>query len=48
MDVWSVGLNWWATSAAQASINYRLVLLDQLGIRGTSSGFDVRLLLMLL
>jgi len=48
MDVLSVGLHWWLSSSAQLSTNYRMVLLDRLGLNGSSSGFNVRLLLMLM
>ncbi len=48
MDVWSLGLNWWPTASAQASANFRVVSLDRFGVRGISSGVDIRLLLMLM
>jgi phosphate-selective porin OprO/OprP len=48
MDVWSLGLNWWLSAPIQVSTNYRVVLLDRFGLRGVSSGFDLRLLLMLM
>jgi phosphate-selective porin OprO/OprP len=48
MDVYSLGLNWWLTQSVQVGGNYRLVVLDQSGVRGVSSGFDVRIMLMLM
>ena len=48
MDVWSVGGNWWLTQAANVSANYRLVRLDRFDLRGLSSGFDLRMVLVLM
>jgi phosphate-selective porin OprO/OprP len=47
MDVYSLGVNWWLTSASQFSLNYRYVDLDRFGLNGQSSGVNVRLLLVL-
>ena len=47
MDTWSIGLNWWLTRSAQFSVNYRYIELDRLGVRGTSSGINARLTLIL-
>lgn len=47
MDVYSLGLNWWLTQSSQLGLNYRLVSLDRYGETGWSSGFNVRLMLIL-
>jgi len=47
MDILSFGVNWWLTRSTQLSMNYRTISLDRFGMQGDSSGFNVRLLLML-
>ncbi len=47
MEIFSLGLNWWLTQSAQASLNYRYVDLDRFDLTGQSSGIDLRLLLVL-
>lgn len=48
MDVYSLGLDWWLTQSVQFGGNYRLVVLDRSNVRDVSSGFDVRIVLMLM
>ncbi|KPJ86401.1 MAG: hypothetical protein AMS18_15650 [Gemmatimonas sp. SG8_17] len=48
MDVYSLGLDWWLTQSVQFGGNYRLVVLDKSDARGVSSGFNVRIVLMLM
>ena len=43
MDTYSFGLNWWLTPRAQFSPNYRYIILDRFGIKGRSSGINIRL-----
>jgi len=47
MDVYSLGLNWWLSSVASFSVNYRHVVLDQSGDTGRSDGLMTRLTLVL-
>ena len=47
MDILSLGLNWWATSKAGLSLNYRNILLDRDDILGRSSGLMARIVLIL-
>ena len=47
LGVLSLGINWWPTRWAQVSVDYRDLSLDRSGGQGDSSGFNVRLLLML-
>ena len=47
LDILSLGVNWWLTPISQFSVNYRDISLDRLGIVGHSSGFNVRLQLIL-
>jgi phosphate-selective porin OprO/OprP len=48
MDIYSLGVDWWLTQSVQVGANYRVVVLDRSDVRGVSSGFDVRLVLMLM
>jgi phosphate-selective porin OprO/OprP len=48
MDVWSLGGTWWLTQAAHVSANYRVARLDRFDAQGLSSGFDMRLMLLLM
>ncbi|TFH38307.1 MAG: hypothetical protein E4G95_03875 [Bacteroidia bacterium] len=43
MDTYSFGLNWWLTPRAQFSPNYRYIVLDRFGVKGRSSGINIRL-----
>ena len=43
MDTYSLGLNWWLTPRAQFSPNYRYITLDRFGVKGKSSGINIRL-----
>ncbi len=43
MDTYSLGLNWWLTPRAQFSPNYRYIILDRFGVKGKSSGINIRL-----
>jgi phosphate-selective porin OprO/OprP len=47
MDILSLGLNWWLTSYFSASVNYRHIILDRYGTRGTSDGVNIRVVLLL-
>jgi phosphate-selective porin OprO/OprP len=47
MDIYSLGLNWWLTSASYLSANVRHIVLDQYGETGHSDGLMMRLTLML-
>ncbi|UCH46567.1 MAG: hypothetical protein JSU95_10590 [Betaproteobacteria bacterium] len=47
IQVASLGLNWWLTPAFSFGGNYRYIWNELNGVAGTSSGFDLRLLLML-
>ena len=43
----SLGVNWWLTPRSQFTVNYRDISLDRFGLQGRSSGFNVRLQLLL-
>jgi len=47
LDIASLGINWWLTSAVSFTVNYRYTILDQFGVEGKSSGVAARLTLML-
>jgi hypothetical protein len=47
MQIASLGLNWWLTPAFSLGGNYRYIWNELNGVAGTSSGLDIRLLLML-
>ena len=47
MDIYSLGLNWWLSTAASFGINYRHVVLDDGVSDGRSDGLMARILLML-
>jgi phosphate-selective porin OprO/OprP len=47
MDIWSLGANWWFTRSTHLSLNYRYITLDRIGLKGTSSGLNARIMLML-
>ena len=48
VDIATLGLTWWLTSNAYVSVNYRHIELDRFDLIGTSSGFNLRVLMMLL
>lgn len=47
MDIWSAGLNWWLTPTFNVNLNYRYITLDKLGVEGSSSGVNARVMLVL-
>ena len=47
VQVASLGLNWWLTPAFSLGGNYRYIWNELYGVAGTSSGLNIRLLLML-
>lgn len=47
MNVYSAGLNWWPTTYACVSMNFRMIQLDQMGGTGLTTGLNTRLLLLL-
>jgi phosphate-selective porin OprO/OprP len=47
MDILSLGVNWWLTPVFNVNMNYRFITLDRLGVEGDSSGFAMRVLLMM-
>ena len=47
MDILSLGANWWLSRSAHFGVNYRHISLDRTGTRGSSSGLNARILLML-
>ena len=47
MDILSAGVNWWLTPFFNVNMNYRYVWNDRGGLRGESSGFLSRIVLLL-
>ena len=47
MDTSSLGLNWWLAGRVQFGVTYRHMTLDRFGTRGSSSGLNARLTLIL-
>jgi phosphate-selective porin OprO/OprP len=47
MDTVSLGFNWWLNQRAQFSLNYRYINLYRFGIKGRSSGINMRIALIL-
>lgn len=47
MDIYSLGLNWWLSTAASVGINYRHIVLDDGNMTGHSDGIMTRILLVL-
>ena len=47
MDIASLGVSWWLTPFFSVGMNYRYIWNTRLGVEGTSSGFNGRLLLLL-
>ena len=47
MDIASLGVNWWLTPIFSVGMNYRYIWNTRLGVEGTSSGLNSRVLLLL-
>jgi phosphate-selective porin OprO/OprP len=47
MDIASLGLSWWLTPIFSVGMNYRYIWNTRLGVDGTSSGLNTRVLLLL-
>jgi phosphate-selective porin OprO/OprP len=47
MDIASLGLSWWLTPFFSVGMNYRHIWNTRLGVEGTSSGLNTRILLLL-
>ncbi len=47
MDIASLGVSWWLTPFFSVGMNYRYIWNTRLGVEGTSSGFNTRLILLL-
>jgi phosphate-selective porin OprO/OprP len=47
MDIASLGLTWWLTPFFGVNANYRYIWNELDGLKGTSSGFNTRLMIML-
>jgi phosphate-selective porin OprO/OprP len=47
MDIASLGLTWWLTPIFSVGMNYRYIWNTRLGVEGTSSGLNTRLVLLL-
>jgi phosphate-selective porin OprO/OprP len=47
MDIASLGLTWWLTPIFSVGMNYRYIWNTRLGVEGTSSGLNTRVLLLL-
>ncbi|MDH3334553.1 MAG: hypothetical protein OEM30_09165 [Gammaproteobacteria bacterium] len=47
MDIASLGVNWWLTPIFSLNADYRYVWNERLGVEGTSSGLNTRLVIML-
>ena len=47
MDIGSLGLTWWLTPFFSVGMNYRYIWNTRLGVEGTSSGFNTRIILLL-
>ena len=47
MDIASLGLSWWLTPFFSVGMNYRYIWNTRLGVEGTSSGLNTRVLLLL-
>jgi phosphate-selective porin OprO/OprP len=43
MDTYSFALNWWPSPRVQVTPNYRYIILDRFGVKGKSSGINLRL-----
>lgn len=46
-DIWSIGVNWWASSTMNINFNYRFIDHQRGGIGGDVEGFNTRILLVL-
>ncbi|UXX81361.1 OprO/OprP family phosphate-selective porin [Reichenbachiella carrageenanivorans] len=47
MNIYSLGLNWWPTEFANVSFNFRYGEVEQMGVKGRTTGLNTRLLLLL-
>ena len=47
MQIASLGLNWWLTPFFSLGVNYRYIWNTLDGVKGTSSGFETRIVIML-
>jgi phosphate-selective porin OprO/OprP len=47
MDIWSAGINWWASPYMNINFNYRYITLDRYGVEGSSQGVVTRVVLLL-
>ncbi|MEJ2274024.1 MAG: porin [Woeseiaceae bacterium] len=47
MDIASLGVSWWLTLIFSVGLNYRYIWNTRLGVEGTSSGLNTRVLLLL-
>ena len=47
MDILSLGVNWWLSPVFNVNLNYRFITLDRFGVKGDSSGFVTRVMLVL-
>ena len=47
VEVYSLGLNWWLSTALNANINYRYINLDRANDSGDSSGINLRVTMLL-
>jgi len=47
MDIASLGVSWWLTPIFSVGLNYRYIWNTRLGVEGTSSGLNTRVLLLL-
>lgn len=47
MRIFSLGVNWWLSPRFNVNFNYRHIVLDRFGVRGTAHGLNGRVLLIL-
>lgn len=47
MDIWSLGVSWWLSPIFNFNLNYRHVSLDRFGLKGSTNGVNVRVMLSL-
>ena len=47
MDIASLGVSWWLTPIFSVGMDYRYIWNTRLGVEGTSSGLNTRVLLLL-
>ena len=46
-DIFSIGVNWWLSQIFNVNMNYRYIWLDRFGEEGSSSGINIRIMMML-